>query len=129
MMALRTLPAPAAQRFAKIVGMIGSDNDGEVVNAARAATRLLLDNGMTWQDAVTPPIVAARPLPVAPMTSFTRKVLTCRDHPHLFNGKERDFLRDMDNLTARAGQPSDKQGKWLDRLYRKATDHLATVTP
>ena len=37
-------------RLAKLLGMMGSAHDGEVVNAARAADRLVRDSGLRWPD-------------------------------------------------------------------------------
>lgn len=41
-----------ADRLPKLLGMLGSDQDGEVVNAARAALSLLRRNAMTFGDLV-----------------------------------------------------------------------------
>lgn len=38
------------KRITAIMPMLGSDNDGEVVNAARAITRILKDNNGHWTD-------------------------------------------------------------------------------
>lgn len=40
------------QRFTAILGLLGSDAAGEVANAARVATAMLRENGLTWADAV-----------------------------------------------------------------------------
>jgi hypothetical protein len=42
-----------AARLVKLLGMMGSDHDGEVINAAKAAHRLLQSRGLTWSDVVT----------------------------------------------------------------------------
>lgn len=38
----------------KLLGMLGSDHEGEVVNAARMAQRLLGSEGMTWVEVLAP---------------------------------------------------------------------------
>lgn len=38
-------------KLARILGMLGSDHEGEVFNAARLAQKMLNDAGMTWADA------------------------------------------------------------------------------
>jgi hypothetical protein len=47
-------------RLAKLLGMLGSDHDGEVVNAARAADRLVRRSGLRWPD-IAMPAAATRP--------------------------------------------------------------------
>ena len=133
------LSPPSAARLAKLAGMIGSDHDGEALNAARAATRLLASNGLTWGEALAVPAPqvitnqprndrAPGPYPVPPTTMFVRKVLACRDNPALFDQVERQFIRSMDNYALGGRQPTAKQGAWLDRLHARALDYLATVT-
>jgi hypothetical protein len=41
-------------RLSKLLGMLGSDHDGEVINAARAADRLVRDAGLRWPDIAMP---------------------------------------------------------------------------
>jgi hypothetical protein len=45
---MNALPAKARTRLAALLGMLGSDHDGEVTNAARAARRLIQHHGLTW---------------------------------------------------------------------------------
>jgi hypothetical protein len=40
------------ERLAKVCGLLGSDFDGERAEAARRATRILKDAGLTWYDLV-----------------------------------------------------------------------------
>jgi hypothetical protein len=42
------------ERLAKLLGMLGSDHDGEVANAGRAADALVRRAGVTWPEVVTP---------------------------------------------------------------------------
>lgn len=126
MSGLAKLPPAVARQLAKVAGMMGSEHDGEALNAARAAGRILADHGVTWAEALTPaaPVTAPRapwrPVPVPPTTAFVRKVLACRDHPALFNQREREFLRDMDAAASSGRQPSAGQSAWLDRLHARA---------
>jgi hypothetical protein len=41
-------------RLAKLLGMIGSNADGEALTAARMADKLVRDAGMTWFDVICP---------------------------------------------------------------------------
>lgn len=47
--------------LAKVLGMLGSTHDGEVVNAARKAHQLLQERGTTWPDLL---LNAPSPLPI-----------------------------------------------------------------
>ena len=52
-MSARTLLDPsAADRLAKLLGMLGSDHDGEVCNAARLADALVRERGLRWDDVI-----------------------------------------------------------------------------
>lgn len=46
------LASPAGERFRKLVGMLGSDGDGERANAAALANRLLREVDLTWGEVV-----------------------------------------------------------------------------
>lgn len=43
-----------AAQFIKIVGMLGSDQDGEVLNVARTATKFLKNANLSWGDVIAP---------------------------------------------------------------------------
>jgi hypothetical protein len=43
-----------AERLAQLLGMLGSDHDGEIANAGRMADRLLRSRGLTWPDIIRP---------------------------------------------------------------------------
>ena len=43
------------ERLAKLLGMLASDQDGEVLAAARAVTRLVRDGGLSWDDLLIAP--------------------------------------------------------------------------
>ena len=137
MSGLAMLSPPSAARLAKLAGMIGSDHDGEALNAARAATRLLAFNGLTWIEALAAPMPQAVPMPhrsrncansapgpypVPPTTAFYRKVVLCLGFASIFDPVEVNFIRSMDALCASASrrQPSEKQAAWLDRLHCRA---------
>jgi hypothetical protein len=47
---MTTLSANEMQRLIMLLGMMGSDHDGEVMNAAKAAMRLLGKAGLTWEE-------------------------------------------------------------------------------
>jgi hypothetical protein len=41
-------------RLTKLLGLIGSDHDGEVTNAARATNQFLQQRRLIWADVLTP---------------------------------------------------------------------------
>jgi hypothetical protein len=49
------MPALDRDKLAKMLGMLGSRHNGEVVAAGRSAHTLLKDAGTTWTDVLTPP--------------------------------------------------------------------------
>jgi hypothetical protein len=50
-------------RFGRLLGMVGSDHDGEVINAARKADKYLRSHGRTWAEVtLRPPKSSSGPL-------------------------------------------------------------------
>jgi hypothetical protein len=54
------MPALDRDKLAKVLGMLGSRHDGEVVTAGRSAHILLKDAGVTWTEVLAPPDGADR---------------------------------------------------------------------
>jgi hypothetical protein len=102
-------------RLAKLLGMLGSDRDGEVVNAGRAADRLVRSAGLTWFDVLPVQRQGARGR-AADMDrddDWRRLVSFCMDRAHQLSPRERDFLWSM---WLWRGQPSEKQMRWLQGI-------------
>jgi hypothetical protein len=59
----RPLPPAIADRLVKIAGLLASDQPGEVVAAARQATRLLREHDCTWGELLQPIVL---PQPASP---------------------------------------------------------------
>jgi hypothetical protein len=55
-------------RLVKLLGLTGSDHDGERANAAQLANRLVTGLGMTWADVITRPALAAPRSAASPWT-------------------------------------------------------------
>lgn len=83
---MNALPSPDAQRLAKLLGMLGSAHDGEVIAAARQAEKLIRKHGATWpgilgiSDAPPSPIIphhadALEYLKASGLTDFERRFL------------------------------------------------------
>lgn len=119
-MSAPVLPPKAAERLAKIVGLLGSDQPGEVCNAASAADRLLRDHGMTWEALILRPLVtspAAYPPPPPPQSGWRGAVAACQARPELLTRWERTFL---DGLAQRRTLTA-KQAIILSRLVDRVT--------
>jgi hypothetical protein len=76
-------------RLARILGMLGSAHDGEVLAAARTAERIRRDAGSTWAEILqpVPPLAAAAEAEIdADPIGF------CLGHAELLTDWERRFL-------------------------------------
>lgn len=99
-------------RLASILGMLGSDHQGERDAAALAANRLVRDRGVAWSD-----LLAAQPAAPEPEPSSTAQenYRLCSRHTELLTDWERNFLRRL-NL-ARGISP--KQREILEQMAAK----------
>lgn len=96
-------------RLARVAGMFGSANDGEVANAARSFDRILKAEGLTLAD------VLARP---DPMADWNWKELAglCGSNSKSLTAKELAFVTDM---MFRNAPPSPKQETWLRGIAKR----------
>lgn len=99
-------------KLQKLVAMLSSDHDGEVLNAARMIGRYLRTIGRDWND-VAAAIVLPPHAPNLPTDSDWRSLALALLSVGGLNTTERDFLRNM----TRAESPSEKQRKWLADIY------------
>ena len=51
---MEQMTAPDYERLAKLMALLGSDSDGEVLNAVSAASRILNSYGLIWPDVLLP---------------------------------------------------------------------------
>lgn len=58
---MKTLPEDARTRLIKLLGMLGSSHEGEVLAAARHACRLLQEHGMTWESLLVASLFPPQP--------------------------------------------------------------------
>lgn len=56
------IPPDLASKLAKVLGMLGSDHDGEIAAAGRRANMMIQKAGLTWGDVISPP-TAPKPEP------------------------------------------------------------------
>lgn len=105
------------ERLIKLLGMIGSDHDGEALNAARLADKLLRDAGMTWADVIVKPTVS--------VDIVVGAIAEIRLSGIVLNTKEWHFLADLPGFT----KFSDGQLAWLDRMLSRARAFAAAPPP
>ena len=101
-------------RLAKLLGMMGSTHDGEVVAAARQVERLRADAGLTWPEILVPR------LPPPPRGQNVRTVADAIDfvieHAFVLTDWERGFARNLCRLKCPL---SPRQLEVLERLVEK----------
>jgi len=114
-------------KLAKLVLMLSSDRDGEVVAAARAIGRSLRAVGTDWHELarkLTVPAHSRRPPPHdADHGDANWRALRdfCLDRDFLLRPREREFVVGLGNWR---GQVTEKQFAWLLSIYarvRRAT--------
>jgi hypothetical protein len=90
------------EKLAKVLGLMGSRHDGEVIAAARQAERIRRDAGMTWGQILTP-----APIVVDDHDAANDDLLT---------PWEQDFLC---SLRHQKYPPTPKQREMFDRIRMK----------
>jgi hypothetical protein len=117
--------------LAKVLGMLGSDHDGEVIAAGRRAQMLLRSAGLTWFQVLGQPAPAEEPPPWEDppfdRDEARRMVKTCLEVNAADNGEryeeyELKFLKDIRSQLRRGRKLSEKQMAWLERLYDRLDD-------
>jgi hypothetical protein len=120
MMAAAALTPAFADKLVKVLGMLGSDHDGEVAAAGRTAHSMLKAKGLTWSDVIVPAGPAPQQQSRAPRrwrraTSPSDIAALCLQWPEVLTDWETDFCR---SLVGRR-RISAKQTVVLERLARK----------
>lgn len=103
------LDPQAADRLAKLAGLFGSNHDGEVVNAARQADKLVRTLGLSWFD-----VIVRRA--AAPEWQAMAKAL--RDRVDDLDPREADFIA---NVARSRRPPSPKQMEWLTDIFERVS--------
>jgi hypothetical protein len=122
-----SLDVTTAQRLTRLLGMLGSEHDGEVVNAGRMADRLVRERGLTWYSVILPKVAAptqpSPPLdPVSPIEWRQLANWLRRNFSDRLNERERDFIETM---SAWQGRPTAKQAKWLQDIAARFAEVAA----
>ena len=109
------LPPDAANKFARVCGLLGSDQSGERAAAAFQATRILKSHGLTWADVIQPALPSPQPgyavqrPPHAAVAEFALRFAG------YLTGWEQQFLRDI----GRRWRLSPRQAATLDGIVHK----------
>jgi len=118
--------AVVAPKLSKLIPMLATDHDGEVIATVRAISRTLKGAGMDFHNLVealgehkqtyTPPTKA--PAPTSQPTSLRDIAIWLRTHAaHRMNYKEQKFVMDMASRLSAGQQASTKQANWLRSLH------------
>jgi hypothetical protein len=114
------LTPSSRDKLIKLLGMLGSNHDGEAANAGRLANSMLKAAGATWHDVIAPPRLPAPPMsrheqPWRRPVSNCQSVRVCLSWPQALNDWELRLLRSL------AGKKSlsEKQRKSLHNIVDK----------
>jgi hypothetical protein len=109
-----------AGKLAKVLGMLGSEHDGEIAAAGRQANQMVRNAGLTWREVIAP----AAPAPqqqYRPPRRWRRPVSAgdaaalCLQWPEVLTDWETDFCR---SLVGRQST-SPRQSEVLNRITAK----------
>jgi hypothetical protein len=103
-------------RLAKLLGMLGSDHDGEILAAARQAERLRSEARLTWAD-ILAPALQQPPRPQQHSPTPAQVVDFVLDHAEVLTDWEINFAKSIRHQRSRL---SPKQREVLDRPVEKA---------
>jgi hypothetical protein len=91
-----SLSSDDRRRLVNILGMLGSDHDGERAAAGLLASKLLKGNGIRWDDVIVPESEQLSPRPEPPSRSpaarWPADLALCRRNMALLNNWERQFV-------------------------------------
>jgi hypothetical protein len=112
-----------APRLKKLLLMLSSDREGEVVNAARLIGTTLRDAGSDWHDlaaGLLTPAGKRQPPPPPPPHDDAGDWRTmrgrCLAHSYLLAPREREFLLDLERWR---GSLTEKQFAWLAAIHTR----------
>jgi hypothetical protein len=111
----------ATDRLGKLLRLLSSDKDGEVLAAAAAIKRMLAAENSDIHEFVDSlcrpqPKQAARPPPRE--DDWHVVACECQTHSNRLSQREQTFIDDMATWTAFRA-PSEKQQAWLAAIYRR----------
>lgn len=120
----KVIPLAQLALLEKCLGMLGSDQDGEVLNAARKSAKILKDHGFTWAELLRKQVsVDFEPAPAsgddrAQMVAATNaKVQTALDTLRGVDIRAKDFIASLDEQWSRKNYLSINQRSALFNTY------------
>jgi hypothetical protein len=105
------LDPQAADRLAKLLGMLGSHHDGEALTAARKADQCIRQLGLTWGD-----VIHVSGEHAHDCAGWQHMARACRALAHRLSAREFDFIN---NIAMARFEPSPKQAAWLRSIYER----------
>jgi hypothetical protein len=129
-MSRHRLPATLTQiapRLEKLLLMLSSDRDGEVVNAARAIGHALQGVGADWHDLAAGLLVPTKKAKAQRNGSSDQPwrdvAAFCVEHSDLLRQREREFVT---NIACHwRGDLTEPQRAWLHALYERLQKQAA----
>lgn len=123
------IPPDLASKLAKVLGMLGSEHDGEIAAAGRRANTMVKSAGLTWGDVISP----TAPGPESPHRCPPRRWRTprtpsesaalCLQWPEVLTDWETDFCR---SLVGRH-RVSPRQAEVLARVVGKVESFVRST--
>jgi hypothetical protein len=107
---MSALPAVLIPTLGKLIPLLASNHDGEVVATVRAIGRALKSGGCDWHD------LAARfrtPVTQISHADWQRDVRFCFENADLLNERELDFIT---NIARGPRTPTVRQLEWLHNI-------------
>jgi hypothetical protein len=99
-----------AEGLTKLLGMLGSEHDGERAAAGLKVDQLVRGLGLTWGDLIVPPdIVPLR-------NDWRRMAQYCNRRRGQLNARDRAFIEAMLHWP---GEPTERQQQWLIDIYAR----------
>src|SRR5215472_12773340 len=112
-----------APTLAKLVRLLSSNRDGEVVASVHAMRRLLASVGLSLHDLADAIELPARISQHDDDAGDWRVMAkACAQCPHLLSKREISFVTTM---TRWRGKPSRKQAEWLETIYDRIREAAA----
>jgi hypothetical protein len=99
--------AAIAPQLGKLVLMLSSSHDGEVIAAAHAIDRVLKSNRLDWHDFAQA---------LCPDCDWHDMLAFCAARMAILNNRECEFLR---GIARQRSDLTDKQRDWLERIAER----------
>jgi len=108
-------------RISKLLGKISSNHDGEILGAVKMAHKLVIEQGLTWDDLLLN--VSTKPPPFQQNLGLKDKLIICYQKINYCNKWEHDFIESIYERYFSFGKPlTDKQELHLNKIYEKVSD-------